>query len=335
MFWPPRTTHSHIFDPGNPEGMKRTIIVCILTVAVMILEVGGGYLFNSLALTADGWHLGSHVLVLALSVAAYMGARRYAGQAAFTFGTWKIEILGGFTSAIFLFFVALTIVAETLERFHSPEPIAYNQALVIAIIGLVYSVASAILLREHHHMHAHSVFSDCECEHGDHADCCTHHPDLNLRAAYIHVLADGIVSILTVIALLGGKYLGWDWLDALVGLVGGIFIGLWSIRLAKDCGAVLLDAEVDLPLARRIAAQFDERGWVIMDMHLWRVGRQKYACIVDAGAEAHLAPADVRHVLRSFSSLVHLTVETHVLTPEEMEEWRAETRELAEKARLV
>lgn len=321
MYWSACPLHTHVFDRGNPRGLRNSIWVCLLTIVVMILEIGGGYAFNSLALTADGWHFGSHVVVLSLSVIAYIVARRYAGEPRFTFGTWKLEILGGFASALFLFLVAVTLLIESMERFKSPEPIDYNYAIAVSIVGLIISVGSAFLLHEHHiHTRPESACDDATCK--------ARHPDLNLRAAYVHVLADAVVSFLTLFALLCGKFFGLAWLDPLVGLVGVVFIGTWAVRLIYDSGRVLLDAEMDVPLVKEIVTTLENHGLTIMDLHIWRVGREKYACILVVGAESPMNAKDVHTLLAVFPEIAHVTVETRQESPAVLERCKSSFSDL-------
>ena len=324
MYWSACPLHTHVFDQGNPRGLRNTILVCLLTIVVMVLEIGGGHAFNSLALIADGWHFGSHVVVLSLSVIAYIAARRYAHDPRFTFGTWKLEILGGFASALFLMLVAVALLAESLERFKSPEPIEYNYAILVSVVGLLISVGSAFLLHDHQmHTRPESACDDVTCK--------TRHPDLNLRAAYVHVLADAVVSLLTLFALLGGKFFGLAWLDPVVGLVGVVFIGTWAVRLVYDSGRVLLDAEMDVPLVKEVVTTLENNDLAILDLHLWRVGREKYACILVVGAERAVSPEEVHTLLEAFPDIAHVTVETRMESAEELERCRGSFQETSAK----
>lgn len=201
-----RWHHSHVFDEGNPLAERNTRWAVLLTATMMVVEIIGGWLYNSMALLADGWHMSSHALALGLSVLAYAAARRFAHDTRFAFGTWKIEVLGGFSSAIFLVGVAGLMLYQSVERLIAPTPIRYDQAIAIAVVGLLVNLACAWLLKDghaHHHEHGHHH------EHDGHA----HHHDLNLRSAYLHVLADAATSVLAILALIGGKFWGASWLD--------------------------------------------------------------------------------------------------------------------------
>lgn len=278
----------HSFTQGNPVAERRTRWVMWLTLIMMVLEITGGWFFNSMALMADGWHMSSHAFALGLTVFAYRMAARYARDRRFAFGTWKMEILGGYTSALLLVGVAVTMLVESVERMVNPLPIGYDQAIATAVLGLTVNLVSAWMLKDDHHHHGHS--------HGhahdhDHAHATSHghddhahgaHADLNLRAAYIHVLTDAATSILAILALFGGKWWGASWLDPLMGIVGAVLVGVWAKGLLRDCALVLLDAEMDNPLTERIARTLTGAAMPVkvQDLHLWRVANDKYACIV-------------------------------------------------------
>jgi cation diffusion facilitator family transporter len=217
-------THSHQFNHGNKSGEKRTRIVVLITALMMIVEVAGGYVLNSMALLADGWHMSSHALAMGMSLLAYVLARRYANDPRFAFGTWKIEILGGFSSAILLAAVAALMLFQSVERLFSPSAIHYNDAILIAIVGLSVNLVCAWLLRDDHdhHDHGHSHARDHHHHH--------HHHDVNLRSAYVHVIADAATSVLAIVALLGGKLYGAAWLDPVMGIVGSVLVARWSVR---------------------------------------------------------------------------------------------------------
>jgi len=298
----------HSFTQGNPVAERRTRWVMWLTLVVMVLEIAGGWIFNSMALMADGWHMSSHAFALGLTVFAYRMAARYARDRRFAFGTWKMEILGGYTSALLLVGVAVTMLVESVERMVNPLPIGYDQAIATAVLGLAVNLVSAWMLKDdhHHHGHSHGHAHDhshghdhghshahansasagqaahdhdhhapppadahahsSDHRHGDHDHAHAHatspghdehahgaHADLNLRAAYIHVLTDAATSILAILALFGGKWWGASWLDPLMGIVGAVLVGVWAKGLLRDCALVLLDAEMDNPLTERIA----------------------------------------------------------------------------------
>lgn len=298
---PEHWRHTHVFDQGNPAAENKTRWALWLTVVMMVLEIAGGWLLNSMALLADGWHMSSHALALGLSVLAYRAARHYSSDHRFAFGTWKIEILGGYTSAIFLLGIAVWMVFQSVERLLSPSAIHYDEAIAIAGAGLLVNLACAWLLKDdhsHHHDHDHS-----------------HHHDLNLRSAYLHVLADAATSVLAIAALLGGKFWGAAWLDPVMGIVGGLLVAVWAKSLLRDTGRVLLDAEMDSPVVEEIREVIRQIPVTteITDLHVWRVGKGKYACIVTLAASEALSADSIRQQLSVHEELVHITVEVNHL----------------------
>jgi cation diffusion facilitator family transporter len=297
--------HAHQFNEGNPLAEKNTLRAVVITAVMMVVEITGGYLLNSMALLADGWHMSSHALALGLSVGAYALARRLAKDRRFAFGTWKIEVLGGYSSALLLGVVAALMLFQSVERLFSPVPIHYIDAMVIAAIGLAVNLLCAWLLKDGHHSHDHGHGHD----HGhDHAD---HHHDINLRSAYVHVLADAATSVMAIVALAGGKYFGWNWLDPLMGIAGACLVANWAYGLLKQSGKVLLDAEMDSPVVEEIRDVVAERfpQAAISDLHVWRVGKGRYSCILALVSRSELAPAAVREALAIHEELVHVTVE--------------------------
>lgn len=298
--------HAPVVNAGNPLAERNTRWAVLLTAAMMVAEIAGGWFYNSMALLADGWHMSSHALALGLSVLAYAAARRFAHDRRFSFGTWKIEVLGGYTSAVFLVGVAGLMLYQSVERLLAPSPIQYDQAISIAAVGLLVNLACAWLLRDghahHHHHHDHD-------HHGHH-----HHHDLNLRSAYLHVVADAATSVLAIFALFGGKLWGADWLDPVMGIVGAGLVAIWAYGLLRDTGRVLLDAEMDAPVVAEIheviAASPIKAD--ITDLHVWRVGKGKYACIVALAVTQEVAPEYFRRQLGVHEELVHITVEVNV-----------------------
>lgn len=300
----PTPVHVHLFDTHNPLAERRTRQVMWLTAAMMVLEIVAGTLLGSMALLADGWHMSSHALALGVSAGAYWLARRHAGDPRFAFGTWKIEVLGGYTSAVFLLGVAAYMGIESVTRLLQPTEIHFDEAIPVAILGLAVNVVSAWLLSTgHSHGHDH--------DHHEHGAGHHHHHDLNLRSAYLHVVADAATSVLAIVALAGGKYFGANWLDPVMGIVGTVLVGRWAIGLLRDTGRVLLDAEMDAPVVaevRDVVASLPGAPR-LHDLHVWRVGRGKYACIVSLGVDDELRAGEVRDALSVHEELVHVTVE--------------------------
>jgi cation diffusion facilitator family transporter len=302
------SAHSHSFDIRNPLAERRTRQVMWLTAAMMIVEIIAGTVLGSMALLADGWHMSSHALALGVSAGAYTLARRHAHDPRFAFGTWKIEVLGGYTSAVFLLGVAAYMGIESVSRLLSPAPIRFDEAIPVAVLGLAVNIVSAWLLS--HGAAGHQDHSDNQAG-GSHDHRHHHHHDLNLRSAYLHVVADAATSVLAIVALVGGKYFGASWLDPMMGIVGTILVGRWALGLLRDTGRVLLDAEMDAPVVAEVREVVESLAGppVLRDLHVWRVGKGKYACIVSLAASDDLQPEDVRRALGVHEELVHITVE--------------------------
>lgn len=300
-------THEHVFSDGNPIAERSTRIVMWITLVMMVVEIASGWWLNSMALLADGWHMSSHALAIGLSAMAYAAARRLSSDRRFAFGTWKIEILGGFASAIFLLGVAVMMLVGSVERMIFPQAIQYREAIVIAVLGLLVNLLCAwILGKAHHHDHGHH-------DHGHH-DHAHSHDDLNLKSAYLHVIADATTSVLAIAALLGGWLYGWSWLDPFTGIVGAILVGIWAKGLIVDTSKVLLDREMDHPVVDEIRQVIeaapettDEK---ITDLHVWRVGKGKYSCaMVILTRNRELTPGMVRQRLSVHEEIVHSTIE--------------------------
>lgn len=295
-------THSHIFNEGNPLAERNTKWAVVLTALMMVVEISGGWHFNSMALLADGWHMSSHALALGLSVIAYAAARRFATDSRFAFGTWKIEVLGGYTSAIFLVMVAGLMLFQSVERLIAPTPIHYDQAIAIAAVGLMVNLLCAWLLKDGHGHDHH------EHQHGHEGH---QHHDLNLRSAYIHVVTDAATSVLAIVALIGGKFFGASWLDPVMGIAGAALVASWAYGLLRDSGRVLLDAEMNAPVVaeiREVIAASPMKA-EISDLHVWRVGKGKYACILSLVTNEDAEPAYFKHQLSIHEELAHVTVE--------------------------
>jgi cation diffusion facilitator family transporter len=299
------------FDAGNPLAETNIRRALWLTTAMMIVEIAGGWWFNSMAVLADGWHMSSHTLALGLSVFAYAFARRQARSQRYTFGTWKVEVLGGYTSAIFLLGIAALMVYQSIERLIAPQAIHYNEAIAIAVVGLVVNLICAWWLRgSHDHDHGH----DRDRDH-DHAHAHIHeagrHEDVNVRSAYMHVLADAATSVLAIVALVGGLLWGAAWLDPVMGLAGAALVAIWAVGLMRDSGRILLDAEMDAPVVAEVR-EVIEQGAVpatITDLHVWRVGRAKYAVVLSITTPSQEDSEYFRRALRVHEELAHVTVE--------------------------
>ena len=313
-----RWTHTHDFNPHGQEQKKAergTRLVLALTVAAMLLEIGAGWWTGSMALLADGWHMSSHVLAIGLSAFAYAAARRLAKDTRFAFGTWKIEVLAGFASAILLAGVAALMVAGSLERLLAPQPIRYAEAIAVALLGLAVNVASAFILggaHDHGHAHGHSHGHAHGHAHGhshDHG-----HEDLNLKAAYIHVIADAATSVLAIAALACGWAWGWDWMDPVMGIVGAVLVGVWAKGLIVETGKVLLDREMDAPVVAEIREAIEnppDAGCTrVSDLHVWRVSKDVYACALTVVTHDRALTADaLRQRIAIHEEVAHSTIE--------------------------
>jgi len=309
--------HDHSFDSGNRAGERGTRAVMWITLLMMAAEIVAGWLTNSMALLADGFHMSSHAVAIGLSAFAYAAARRLAADRRFAFGTWKIEVLGGFASAILLLVVAALMLVGSAERLWSPEPIRYQEAIVVAVVGLAVNVVCAVILGAAHH---HDDDAHHDASHGHdghhHEHHHEHHHDLNLKSAYLHVVADAATSVLAIFALLGGWVYGWGWLDPVTGIAGSVLVALWARRLLVDTGKVLLDREMDHPLVDAIRVTVEQGGRAsdtrVADLHVWRVGKAKYSCAISIVThDSDLTPLDVRGWLSRHDEVAHATIEIH------------------------
>ena len=296
--------HAHDFNLDTTEGEKRTRLVVILTACMMVVEIAAGLLYGSMALLADGWHMGTHVAALGISLFAYRYARRHADNPVYSFGTGKVSALGGFASAISLAVVALLMGLESVERLLAPQVIHFNQAIAVAVVGLLVNLLSAWLLHggQGHAPHDHDHL------HHDHG----HHHDHNLRAAYLHVLADALTSLLAIVALVSGKYFGWIWMDACMGLVGAALITKWGYGLLRETSRILLDSVPGEQLPARIRevieADADNR---ITDLHVWQLGPLNYGVIISLVTHQPRDPQHYKSLLDDLAVLKHITIEVN------------------------
>ena len=294
----------HEFHVDKSAVERRTLIVVVITFAMMIAEIVFGWLTHSMALLADGWHMGTHAFALGLSLLAYRFARIHARDHRFTFGTWKVEILGAYSSATVLGLVGLAMIATSVERFFHPAPIRFGQAVPVAVLGLAVNVVCAAILNagNGHSPHDETV---------PHTHAAR---DLNYKSAYLHIMADALTSVLAIAALCGARYFGWAFLDPTMGVVGAVLILSWAYSLLKETSGILIDRglEGDAPLIRDIQARLESDGKTrVVDLHLWRVAEAKYACLA-AIESAECAPAeDYKKRLATYLELVHITIETN------------------------
>jgi cation diffusion facilitator family transporter len=329
----------HRIEPevDNSSAEKKTWFVIILTLVMMVAEIGAGTFFGSMALLADGWHMGTHAAALGISAFAYWYARRQKDNPKFAFGTGKVNVLGGYTSSTILIIVALLMIYESVERLLSPIAIHFEEAIAVAALGLVVNLVSAFLLKDdhHHHHHHHSDHHDdddahhahhhhrehehCDHVHHDHE----HHSDAphteasgpkdhNLRAAYIHVIADALTSVMAIMALTAGKYLGWAWMDPVMGIVGALVIIRWGIGLAKDTGSILLDSDVSArkyeAIRKVLESDADNR---VADMHLFKIGSQRMVGMISLVTHYPRAVEHYRSLLSEVADLAHVTIEVN------------------------
>ena len=311
-----RWQHPHVFNQPDHGAERRTRLVMWITLATMAVEIVAGWLTGSMALLADGWHMSSHALALGLAALAYTTARRFAHDTRFAFGTWKIEILGGYTSAVLLMGVAAMMVVGSVERLLNPEAIHYPEAMAVTVLGLAVNAVCALILgggHHHHHDHGHGHHH----EHGHHNHEHEHdhaQGDLNLRSAYVHVLTDALTSVLAIMALAGGWLWGWQWLDPAMGLVGAALVAYWARGLIVQTGKVLLDREMDHPVVAEIreALEADDHDTRVTDLHVWRVGQNAYAAAITVVTHAPALNADaLRQRLAVHEEIVHTTIEIH------------------------
>lgn len=317
-----RWQHSHAFgqDRRRP-GERKTLVVIAITATMMVVEIVAGIAYGSMALLADGLHMASHAAALSINAIAYVYARRHAHDPSFSFGTGKVNTLGGFTGAVLLAGFALAMAAESVGRLIAPVPIAFNQAIFVAVLGLVVNGASVLILEhrkpaadggahdhdhDHHDRHGHTHGHDHAHDHGHHH----HHHDHNLVSAYLHVLADALTSLLAIFALLGAKYFGFLWMDPVMGIVGAVLVARWSIGLLRSTSAILLDrsapGEVADAVRASIEAADDNR---VADLHVWSVGPGIYAAIVSVVTHSPRPPDHYKRLIPAKAGIVHASVE--------------------------
>lgn len=294
--------HQHRFHNENRSAERNTLRVIWLTLAMMIVEIIAGWRFGSMALLADGWHMGTHFFALGIAAFAYYYARKHADNPDYSFGTGKVDVLGGFTSAVVLALVALLMAAESLQRLFVPESIRFDEALLVAVIGLVVNLVSAFLLHGSSHSHA-------GCDGGHHH----HHHDHNLKAAYLHVLADALTSVLAIVALLAGRQIGWVWLDPVMGVIGALVISRWAYGLLRDTSRILLDRdgcrETTAKIYSILEAEADNR---IADFHLWKLGSNKMATIISIVTHHQKPLGHYKSLLKELNNLDHVTIEVYL-----------------------
>jgi len=283
--------HQHSYKVENPQGERRTKLVILITVIMMTVEISTGYMFGSMALLADGWHMGTHAAALSITVFAYVYARRHADNPRYSFSTGKVGVLGGFASAAVLGVIALLMGGEALKRLFSPVTIQFDEAIGVAIIGLLVNLICAYLLNAQH-SHDHD------------------HHDHNLQAAYLHVLADALTSFLAIFALLTGKHFGWIWMDPSMGLVGAVVISRWSYGLLRDTSRILLDKEATPELTAKIRSTIEaDADNLVADLHVWQVSPQNFSIILIVVTHFPKAPDHYKKLLQDIIGNAHIVVE--------------------------
>ena len=291
--------HEHDFlTEAHVQGEQRTRRVIVLTATMMVAEILAGTIFGSMALLADGWHMASHASALGITAFAYAYARRHQRDERYSFGTWKVGVLGGFTSAVVLGVIAVFIAWESVGRVLHPVEIRFDEAIIVAFLGLAVNLVSAWMLHSPGSSKGH-------LEHG-------HHHDHNLRSAYLHVLADALTSVLAIVALGSGRYLGWAWMDPLMGIVGSAVIASWSYGLLRETSRILLDGSVDpATLARAREAVERDADNAVADMHLWRVGPADFAAIVSVVTHHPRPPAHYERLIAEVVPVSHVTIQVN------------------------
>lgn len=327
--------HNHVFGSEGEAARGRALLaVTVVTIVTMLAELAAGWWSGSLALTADGWHMGTHAAALGGAVLAMRWSRRAREHEGFAFGGWKIEVLAAYTSALLLAAVAIGLAIDAVHTLLSPRPIAFGEAIGVAVLGLAVNLLSVWLLARsghqhthgHSHGHSHEPSHDHSNDHGHrhehgshgghdqhaHRAHGAHHDDHNFRAAYVHVMADAFTSVLAIAALTAGLLWGWTWLDPVVALVGAAVIGQWSWGLLRTTARALVDATADAPLRDAVRAAIESDGDAkLADLHVWQVGPQAYSGVLSIVADQPLSPDAYQHRLRPISALKHTTIEVH------------------------
>ena len=290
--------HEHNFTRIDPSNERKTLAVVMITATMMGLEIAAGAIFGSMALLADGWHMGTHAAALGITLFTYRYASRHAGNPRYTFGTGKISVLGGFTSAVVLQIVAILMMFESAGRFFAPQPIRFGEAIAVAVLGLVVNLVCARILGDNHR-HANP-------EQGNYS----HTEDHNLKAAYLHVLADALTSVLAIIALLAGSFFGWIWLDALMGIVGSLVITKWAVGLLRETGHILLDGQADEKLIAQVRSVLEsDADTRLSDLHVWQIGANEAAAIISLVTHYPRPVEHYRKLVNAIPALKHVTIE--------------------------
>jgi cation diffusion facilitator family transporter len=298
--------HSHHFAIDTAQSEKKVTIVFAITTLTMVIEIVAGTWFGSMALLADGWHMFTHSAAFAVSIFVYWYSRKHRSNRQYSFGVGKVNTLGAFASAVALGTVALMMIIESIGRLFSPQAIRFDEAIGVAIIGLIVNVVSAFLLHDNHHHHGHEHHSHDDEDHSH------HHHDHNLKAAYFHVLADTLTSVFAIVALVSGKYFNWLWADALMGIVGAIIIAKWAYNLLTDSSNILLDKAASEPIANKIVSCTEEDGVsVVTDLHLWKLSSKHLSAIVSVATPLEKTPDDFKDIIRRHIDLSHLTIEVN------------------------
>lgn len=295
---PQRFRHSHDFLPDSQARNERQAqLVVALTATMMVIEIVAGSIYHSMALLADGWHMASHASALSITAFTYWFARRHRRDEQYSFGTGKVGVLGGFTSAVVLAVIAILVAWESVGRFFEPLAISFDEAIAVAAVGLGVNLVSAWLLRDGHHHGGEG--------HAGHAH------DHNLRAAYLHVLADALTSVTAIVALVAGKLLGWVWMDPVMGIVGSLVIARWSVGLLRQTSAVLLDGSTPRAVREELRQALERAGDVVADLHVWQVGPGRLAVVASVVSDSPEEPRHYKRRLEAAMDLAHVTVEVN------------------------